>query len=112
MNLLKNILKDRIPLLKKDIKELIDKKGHHKISDVTISQAYSGMRGVKAFVCDTSSVSADEGLIIRGIPLMEITHILPEEVFFLLLTGKLPDENELSFICARLCLGCFKEYAG
>ena len=96
MNLLKNILKDRIPLLKKEIKDLIDEKGHQKIGDVTISQAYSGMRGVKAFVCDTSSVSADEGLIIRGIPLMEITHILPEEVFFLLLTGKLPDENELA----------------
>ena len=96
MNLLINILKDRIPLLKKEIKDLIDEKGHQKIGDVTISQAYSGMRGVKAFVCDTSSVSADEGLIIRGIPLMEITHILPEEVFFLLLTGKLPDENELA----------------
>ena len=96
MNLLKNILKDRIPLLKKEIKDLIDEKGHQKIGAVTISQAYSGMRGVKAFVCDTSSVSADEGLIIRGVPLMEITHILTEEVFFLLLTGKLPDENELA----------------
>ncbi len=95
MNLLKNTLKHHIPLMKKEIKELIDEKGDKKISEVTISQAYSGMRGIKAFVCDTSSVSADEGLIIRGIPLTKITHILPEEVFFLLLTGKLPDANEL-----------------
>ena len=60
-----------------------------------MAQAYSGLRGIKAFVCDTSSVSAEKGLIIRGIPLLEITHILPEEVFYLLLCGKLPNKLEL-----------------
>ena len=69
-------------------------RGEKTISEVTVSQAYSGMRGIKAFVCDTSSVSAEKGLIIRGIPLLDITHILPEEVFFLLLTGRLPSEEE------------------
>tara|TARA_B100001113_G_C21122580_1_gene628042 strand:- start:3618 stop:4889 length:1272 start_codon:yes stop_codon:yes gene_type:complete len=96
MNLLKNNLKDRIPLVQEEIKQLIAQKGDQKISDVTVSQAYSGLRGIKAFVCDTSSVSADKGLIIRGIPLMEITDILPEEVFFLLLTGALPNKAELN----------------
>ena len=38
-------------------------KGDKKISDVTVAQAYSGLRGIKAFVCDTSSVSAEKGLI-------------------------------------------------
>ena len=96
MNLLKNNLKDRIPLVQEEIKQLIAQKGDQKISDVTVSQAYSGLRGIKAFVCDTSSVSADKGLIIRGIPLMEITDISPEEVFFLLLTGVLPNKAELN----------------
>ena len=54
------------------------------------------MRGVRGFVCDTSSVSAETGLIIRGYPLLEITHLLPEEVFFLLITGDLPTAEELA----------------
>ena len=90
MSKLKEVLKSQIPKARSEIRDLINKNGNKKISDVTISQAFSGMRGVKAFVCDTSSVSADKGLVIRGIPLLDITHILPEEVFFLLLTGRLP----------------------
>jgi len=95
MNSLKNELKNQIPALQNDIKKLISEKGEQKISEVTVAQAYSGLRGIKAFACDTSSVSADKGLIIRGIPLLEMTHILPEEVFYLLLTGKLPTKVEL-----------------
>ena len=90
MSKLKEVLKSQIPKARSEIRDLINKNGNKKISDVTISQAFSGMRGVKAFVCDTSSVSADKGLVIRGMPLLDITHILPEEVFFLLLTGRLP----------------------
>ena len=95
MNSLKNELKNQIPVLQNDIKKLITEKGEQKISEVTVAQAYSGLRGIKAFACDTSSVSADKGLIIRGIPLLEMTHIMPEEVFYLLLTGKLPNKVEL-----------------
>ena len=96
MNLLKEELKNRIPIVQDEIKQLIEDKGDEKISDVTVAQAYSGLRGIKAFVCDTSSVSAEKGLIIRGKPLLDITHILPEEVFFLLLTGRLPNGAELT----------------
>ena len=96
MSLLKQELRKQIPRVQNEIKQLIIDKGDEKISDVTVAQAFSGLRGIKAFVCDTSSVSADKGLIIRGIPLLEITHILPEEVFFLLLTGRLPSKDELA----------------
>ena len=96
MSLLKQELRKQIPDVQNEIKQLIVEKGDQKISDVTVAQAFSGLRGIKAFVCDTSSVSAEKGLIIRGIPLLEITHILPEEVFFLLLTGRLPNEDELA----------------
>ena len=95
MSLLKQELRIQIPSVQNEIKQLIVEKGDQKISDVTVAQAFSGLRGIKAFVCDTSSVSAEKGLIIRGIPLLDITHILPEEVFFLLLTGRLPNEDEL-----------------
>ena len=96
MSLLKQELRKQIPKVQNEIEQLIIDKGDKKISDVTVAQAYSGLRGIKAFVCDTSSVSADKGLIIRGIPLLEITHISPEEVFFLLLTGRLPNKDELT----------------
>ena len=96
MSLLKQELRIQIPSVQNEIKQLIVEKGDQKISDVTVAQAFSGLRGIKAFVCDTSSVSAEKGLIIRGIPLLDITHVLPEEVFFLLLTGRLPNEDELA----------------
>ena len=95
MSLLKKELQKSIPKVQKEIKSLLKENGDKQISSVTAAQAYSGLRGIKAFVCDTSSVSADKGLIIRGYPLLDIVHILPEEVFFLLLTGRLPDSEEL-----------------
>ena len=82
MSLLKQELRIQIPSVQNEIKQLIVEKGDQKISDVTVAQAFSGLRGIKAFVCDTSSVSAEKGLIIRGIPLLDITHILPEEFSF------------------------------
>ena len=96
MSLLKERLRQQIPQVQNNINELITEKGNEKISDVTVAQAYSGLRGIKAFVCDTSSVSADKGLIIRGTPLLDITHISPEEVFYLLIAGELPSDEELA----------------
>ena len=96
MSMLKKVLRGQISLVRDDIKALIDKSGDSQISNVTVAQAFSGLRGIKAFVCDTSSVDPDKGLIIRGIPLLDITHILPEEVLFLLIAGRLPDKAELN----------------
>ena len=95
MSLLKKELEKLIPETQEDIRSLIAEKGDTQISTVSVAQAYSGLRGIKAFVCDTSSVSADKGLIIRGYPLLDIVNILPEEVFFLLLTARLPNSEEL-----------------
>lgn len=95
MSMLMQKLSKKIPDWRYEAKQIIDEKGDHVISNVTVQQSYGGMRGVKGLICDTSSVSADKGLIIRGFPLLDITHILPEEVFYLLLTGELPEEDEL-----------------
>ncbi len=88
-------LSKKIPDWRYEAKQIIEEKGNEVISNVTVQQAYGGMRGVKGLVCDTSAVSADKGLIIRGIPLLDITHILPEEVFYLLLSGEMPEEDGL-----------------
>ena len=92
---LKETLGDLIPKWREERVKLLKEHGDTKISDVTIAQAIGGMRGVKGMVCDTSVVEPDKGLIIRGIPLGKLTDKLPEEIFWLLCTGKLPTADEL-----------------
>jgi len=94
--MLQETLSKKIPAWQEDLKKILDENGAKVISEVTIAQAAKGMRGVKSMICDTSAVSADEGLIIRGHPILQIIDKLPEEVFYLLLTGDLPDQLQLS----------------
>ncbi|RKZ15193.1 citrate (Si)-synthase, partial [bacterium] len=70
---LQNALAKKIPVWQNEIRTLIKKHGGTKISDVTMLQAYGGMRGVKGMVCDTSEVPPDKGLLIRGIPVGDLT---------------------------------------
>ena len=102
MSILLEKLEQKIPNWREDVKTLISDSGSSVISEVSLKQAYGGMRGVKGLVCDTSSVSEDTGLIIRGIPLLDIIEILPEEVLYLLLTGDLPDKDALSELQSNL----------
>jgi len=69
---------------------LIEHHGRRITSEVTVSQAARGMRGVAALICDTSVVDPDRGLVIRGVPVLDLIDKLPEDVFHLLLTGALP----------------------
>ncbi|RJP36416.1 MAG: citrate (Si)-synthase [Phycisphaerales bacterium] len=96
MATLKETLQQKIPAMRQEIKQLIDTHGEKVISQVTVAQAYGGMRGVKCMVCDTSDVDPDKGLVIRGRPISELADRLPEEMFFLLLTGELPDTAALA----------------
>ena len=93
--MLQEQLSSKIPKWQEDLKLVLSEKGDKVISDVTVSQAVKGMRGVKSLICDTSTVSADKGLIIRGNSILDITGILPEEVFYLLLVGHLPNNDQL-----------------
>jgi len=93
--MLKKRLEELIPKWRDEIGAINKEHGNKVISEVSIGQAYGGMRGVKAMICDTSEVPPDKGLIIRGIPVAKLTDKLPEEVFYLLLTGELPDEKAL-----------------
>ena len=90
--MLQKVLSEKISHWQDEIHTVLEQTGETKISDVSVNQADGGMRGIKGLICETSAVSADKGLIIRGYPLLEITHLLPEEVFYLLLTGDLPDQ--------------------
>ncbi|MBI2794719.1 MAG: citrate (Si)-synthase [Ignavibacteria bacterium] len=75
--------------------QLVKEHGEHSVGTVTVEKVLGGMRGVPALVCETSSVSADEGLRIRNIPIMELTGVTPEEIFWLLITGDRATADEL-----------------
>ena len=88
-----------------EVKEILAKHGDLKISEVTISQAYGGMRDVKCMVTETSSVDPHEGIRFRGYTIPDLqerlpkapggAQPLPEGVFCLLLTGELPTSESV-----------------
>ncbi len=91
---LQNRMEELIPRWRKDIGKLVKTHGAKKISDVSILQAYGGMRGVKSMVCDTSEVPPDKGLMIRGTPIGKLADKTPEDIFYLLCTGELPNSRD------------------
>lgn len=95
-------LAEKIPVWRDRIKKLVKECGSKVISEVTVEQCFGGLRGVKGMVCDTSDVPPDKGLIIRGIPVAQLTGRIPEEVLYLLLTGELPDAGALKDLQADL----------
>lgn len=90
-----------IPGMRDEIRSLLKEHGNKVVSEVTMTQAYGGMRGVKAMVCDTSEVPPESGLLVRNIPIGELTDRLPEEIFYLLCVGKLPPKEDLDHLQAE-----------
>jgi len=101
---LHDALAEKIPAMRKQAKDILEAHGDKIISEVTVAQAFGGMRGVKCMICDTSVVDPDQGLTIRGHPISTLTEKLPEEIFYLLVTGDLPDEASLKSLQQDLML--------
>ncbi len=99
---LKNVLKDKIAAYRQEVRRIVADYGDRNVGEVTVAQIYGGLRGVRALVCDTSTVSPDTGLIIRGRPLSELVDLSPEAMFWLLLTGEVPDEASLAELRGEL----------
>ncbi|UCE23203.1 MAG: citrate (Si)-synthase [Candidatus Zixiibacteriota bacterium] len=99
---LKEKLAGLIPKLREERTAILKGHGDKVISEVSVAQAFGGMRGVKGMICDTSVVEPDKGLIIRGKPILDIQDKLPEEIFWLLITGDLPSADELALFQKEL----------
>ncbi|KPK95578.1 type I citrate synthase, partial [bacterium SM23_31] len=104
MATLQEKLASQLNALREERKKVLTEHGDKVISDVTVKQAYGGMRGVKALICDTSLVEPDRGLIIRGIPIGDLTDKYPMEIFYLLCTGELPDKDALNALWKDLAV--------
>ena len=96
MSRLREKIRSQIPEMRAYIKnEFLSKYADTVIGNVTVKQMFGGMRGVTALVCNSSFVDPYKGLHIRGIPLAKLTDTIPEEIFYLLCTGELPEKPDL-----------------
>ena len=106
------IIKDRFRVkadeVAVEIKEILKEHGNKKIGEVTLSQIYQGMRGITGLVTETSLLDAQDGIRFRGYSIPELreklpkapggSEPLPEGLFYLMLIGELPTEEEAHHI--------------
>ncbi|XP_017781313.1 PREDICTED: probable citrate synthase 2, mitochondrial [Nicrophorus vespilloides] len=105
---LKNVLAAKIPIHQETVKNFRKKHGGEKLCDVIVNQAYGGMRGIVAMVCETSILDPEEGIRFRGHTIPDCQkklpkasggeEPLPEGLFWLLLTGDIPNDAQVKAI--------------
>ncbi|MBN8789128.1 MAG: citrate (Si)-synthase, eukaryotic [Terrimonas sp.] len=105
MATLKERFKARADEQSAEIKDILKKHGNKKIGEVVLSQIYQGMRGITGLVTETSLLDAKEGIRFRGYSIPELqkklpkapggTEPLPEGLFYLMLIGELPTEQDV-----------------
>lgn len=94
----------------KEIKTLIQEHGEMVLDKVTIAQAYQGMRGIPGLITETSLLDSNEGIRFRGYSIPELreklphaeggSEPLPEGLFYLMLTGTVPTQEDTEHISA------------
>lgn len=82
------------------------------IGEVQLSQVYQGMRGITGLVSETSLLDAQEGIRFRGYTIPELreklpkapggSEPLPEGLFYLMLIGELPTEEDVQHVTSVL----------
>jgi citrate synthase len=95
-----------------EIKDLLKTHGNKKIGEVQLSQIYQGMRGMTGLVSETSLLDSKEGIRFRGYTIPELqeklpkapggSEPLPEGLFYLMLVGELPDEDDVHTLTGLL----------
>lgn len=104
MSDIKTKFKTKSEELGKEIKALLSAHGDQVIGSVKIAQLYQGMRGLPGLVSETSLLDPMNGIRFRGYSIPELREKLPkapggleplpEGLFYLMLIGELPTENE------------------
>lgn len=108
MGIIKDRFKEKADVAAAEIKDIIKTHGNKKIGEVTLAQAYQGMRGITGLVTETSLLDAQEGIRFRGYSIPELQEKLPkapgggeplpEGLFYLMLIGELPTEEDANHI--------------
>lgn len=108
---LKSTLREIIPT-KQDLLKEVKSKGTEKVGDVTVAQVVGGMRTLKSMIWEGSVLDADEGIRFHGKTIADCqkelpkgtsgTEMLPEAMFWLLLTGKVPSTAQVRVLSRQL----------
>ena len=108
MDMIKEKFKAQAEALGATIKDILKDHGSKKIGEVTLSQIYQGMRGITGLVSETSLLDAQEGIRFRGYSIPQLqqklpkapngTEPLPEGLFYLMLIGELPSEEQANHL--------------
>jgi citrate synthase len=103
---LKDTLYEKIMDWRPRTERLMKEYGDVVVDKITIGQILGGMRGIKSLVSDISYLDPLEGIRYRGYTLPEVFEKLPkaknsemplvEGLFYLLLTGDIPNEEQVS----------------
>src|SRR5215218_9149040 len=108
MGVIKDRFKEKADALATEIKDLLKEHGTKKIGEVQLAQVYQGMRGMTGLVTETSLLDAQEGIRFRGYSIPDLreklakapggSEPLPEGLFYLMLVGELPSEDDAHHI--------------
>ena len=108
METLKEKLFKKIQPKRDEIKELVKNYGDTKVGEIHLRQLYSGMRGMLSMITETSKLDPHDGIKFRGYSLDELLELLPkskngeqalpEGIFYLMLIGELPKEEDVFMI--------------
>ena len=112
MGILKERFKAKADQLGAEVKDLLKEHGNKVIGEVQLSQIYQGMRGMTGLVTETSLLDAQEGIRFRGYTIPELqeklprvpggSEPLPEGLFYLMLIGELPSEEDVHHVTSVL----------
>ncbi len=112
MGIIKDTFRAKADVVAAEIKDLLKEHGNKKIGEVTLSQVFQGMRGMTGLVTETSLLDAQEGIRFRGYTIPELqaklpkapngSEPLPEGLFYLMLVGNLPNEEDVHHVTSVL----------
>lgn len=111
MDALKQKFHEKSSSLAKEVKALLKEHGDITVGEIKLKQVYGGMRGMPSMPWEPSSLDATVGIRFRGYSIPELRELLPkapgdkeplpEGLFYLMLVGEIPTEEEVRSISAE-----------
>ncbi|CAA7407244.1 unnamed protein product [Spirodela intermedia] len=109
---LRSQLKDLIPEQQERLKKLKSEHGKVELGKITLDMVIGGMRGMTGLLWETSLLDPEEGIRFRGLSIPECQKVLPaalpggqplpEGLLWLLLTGKIPNKDQVDSLSKEL----------
>lgn len=108
MDTLKDLFYEKSNALAAEVKALLSEHGKKKLDEVSIEQAYGGMRDITSMIWEPSLLDAEEGIRFRGFSISELreklprakngNEPLPEGLFWLMLVGEIPTHDQVKWL--------------